>query len=265
MLIMQMNRPTIGSTIHSVRFVPARRKPLRGGSSHRGGPTRSPRSGPPTRRTAPPIPAARATSCGVPYRRARSPPRIPPRRQGRDRHRCERRAGRTLRRVLDAVGRTVVARGASLRPARPARRRTHRRAPVACDLAEPTARRVRSSPRRSRTTTASTCWSTTPGAAIRHRCSTCRPTSSARRCASTSSRRSSSRANARASMVEGDGGAIVNVASIWGLVGVGQIPEAGYAASKGGLINLTRELGRAVGAQGRARQLPRARAGSAPR
>jgi NAD(P)-dependent dehydrogenase (short-subunit alcohol dehydrogenase family) len=39
-----------------------------------------------------------------------------------------------------------------------------------------------------------------------------------------------------------DGGVIVNVASIWGLVGVGQIPEAGYAASKGGLVNLTREL-----------------------
>jgi NAD(P)-dependent dehydrogenase (short-subunit alcohol dehydrogenase family) len=39
------------------------------------------------------------------------------------------------------------------------------------------------------------------------------------------------------------GGAIVNVSSIWGLVGVGQIPEAGYASSKGGLINLTRELG----------------------
>jgi len=38
------------------------------------------------------------------------------------------------------------------------------------------------------------------------------------------------------------GGTIVNVASIWGVVGVGQIPEAGYAASKGGLLNLTREL-----------------------
>ena len=38
------------------------------------------------------------------------------------------------------------------------------------------------------------------------------------------------------------GGTIVNVASIWGLVGVGQIPEAAYAASKGGLLNLTREL-----------------------
>src|SRR4029079_11281858 len=38
------------------------------------------------------------------------------------------------------------------------------------------------------------------------------------------------------------GGTIVNVASIWGLVGVGQIPEAGDAASKGGLVNLTREL-----------------------
>jgi NAD(P)-dependent dehydrogenase (short-subunit alcohol dehydrogenase family) len=47
---------------------------------------------------------------------------------------------------------------------------------------------------------------------------------------------------ARAMVAGGDGGAIVNVASIWGLVGVGQIPEAGYAASKGGLVNLTREL-----------------------
>jgi NAD(P)-dependent dehydrogenase (short-subunit alcohol dehydrogenase family) len=39
------------------------------------------------------------------------------------------------------------------------------------------------------------------------------------------------------------GGAIVNVASILGLRGVGQIPQAGYAASKGGIVNLTRELG----------------------
>jgi len=47
---------------------------------------------------------------------------------------------------------------------------------------------------------------------------------------------------ARAMLASGDGGTIVNVASIWGIVGVGQIPEAGYAASKGGLVNLTREL-----------------------
>jgi NAD(P)-dependent dehydrogenase (short-subunit alcohol dehydrogenase family) len=44
------------------------------------------------------------------------------------------------------------------------------------------------------------------------------------------------------SMIGNGGGVIVNVASLWGMVGVGQIPEAGYAASKGGLINLTREL-----------------------
>lgn len=45
------------------------------------------------------------------------------------------------------------------------------------------------------------------------------------------------------SMVEtGKGGTIVNIASLWGLVGVGQIPMASYAASKGGLVNLTREL-----------------------
>ncbi len=37
-------------------------------------------------------------------------------------------------------------------------------------------------------------------------------------------------------------GSIVNVASILGLVGSGQIPQASYAASKGAVINLTREL-----------------------
>jgi NAD(P)-dependent dehydrogenase (short-subunit alcohol dehydrogenase family) len=50
------------------------------------------------------------------------------------------------------------------------------------------------------------------------------------------------RAAATAMVEQGGGGSIVNVASIWGLVGVGQIPEAGYAASKGGIVNLTREL-----------------------
>jgi NAD(P)-dependent dehydrogenase (short-subunit alcohol dehydrogenase family) len=47
---------------------------------------------------------------------------------------------------------------------------------------------------------------------------------------------------AAVAMVDGTGGSIINVASISGLVGTGQIPEAGYAASKGGLVNLTREL-----------------------
>jgi NAD(P)-dependent dehydrogenase (short-subunit alcohol dehydrogenase family) len=44
-------------------------------------------------------------------------------------------------------------------------------------------------------------------------------------------------------MLENGGGTIVNVASILGLRGVGRIPQAGYAASKGGIVNLTRELG----------------------
>ena len=44
------------------------------------------------------------------------------------------------------------------------------------------------------------------------------------------------------SMLEGQGGSIINVASVLGLVGAGQIPQASYAASKGGLVNLTREL-----------------------
>jgi NAD(P)-dependent dehydrogenase (short-subunit alcohol dehydrogenase family) len=43
-------------------------------------------------------------------------------------------------------------------------------------------------------------------------------------------------------MIERGGGAIVNVASMLGLVGSGQVPQASYAASKGGVINLTREL-----------------------
>lgn len=44
------------------------------------------------------------------------------------------------------------------------------------------------------------------------------------------------------SMLERGSGSIINVASIVGLVGLGRMPQAGYAASKGGLVNLTREL-----------------------
>ncbi len=47
---------------------------------------------------------------------------------------------------------------------------------------------------------------------------------------------------ARTMVERGQGGTIVNVASILGLRAGGQIPQAGYAASKGGVINLTREL-----------------------
>lgn len=43
-------------------------------------------------------------------------------------------------------------------------------------------------------------------------------------------------------MLEAGRGSIVNVASILGVVGVGQIPQGAYAASKGGVVNLTREL-----------------------
>jgi NAD(P)-dependent dehydrogenase (short-subunit alcohol dehydrogenase family) len=38
------------------------------------------------------------------------------------------------------------------------------------------------------------------------------------------------------------GGSIVNIASIVGLVGLGRMPQASYAASKAGVVNLTREL-----------------------
>ena len=43
-------------------------------------------------------------------------------------------------------------------------------------------------------------------------------------------------------MLERGTGSIVNVASVLGLVGGGLRPLPGYAASKGGLVNLTREL-----------------------
>jgi NAD(P)-dependent dehydrogenase (short-subunit alcohol dehydrogenase family) len=47
---------------------------------------------------------------------------------------------------------------------------------------------------------------------------------------------------ARDMLARGEGGAIVNVASIYGLIGLGRMPQAGYAASKGGVVTLTREL-----------------------
>jgi NAD(P)-dependent dehydrogenase (short-subunit alcohol dehydrogenase family) len=44
------------------------------------------------------------------------------------------------------------------------------------------------------------------------------------------------------SMLERGGGSIVNIASIYGMAASGSLPQAAYAASKGGLVNLTREL-----------------------
>ena len=43
-------------------------------------------------------------------------------------------------------------------------------------------------------------------------------------------------------MLEQGSGVIVNVASILGLVASGQIPQISYAASKGAVVNMTREL-----------------------
>ena len=45
-----------------------------------------------------------------------------------------------------------------------------------------------------------------------------------------------------AHMLERGSGAIVNVVSMLGFVGSGQVPFPSYTASKGGLVNLTREL-----------------------
>ena len=45
------------------------------------------------------------------------------------------------------------------------------------------------------------------------------------------------------SMVEQGRGSIINIASIFGMVGSTPVKETGYPAAKGGLVNLTRELG----------------------
>ena len=48
---------------------------------------------------------------------------------------------------------------------------------------------------------------------------------------------------AAASMIEQGSGSIINIASILGLVASTPIPNASYSASKGAVVNLTRELG----------------------
>lgn len=59
-----------------------------------------------------------------------------------------------------------------------------------------------------------------------------------------------SRAAARDMVARGAGGSIINIASILGLVGSRSIPQAPYTASKGGLVNLTRELSSQWAARG---------------
>jgi NAD(P)-dependent dehydrogenase (short-subunit alcohol dehydrogenase family) len=44
-------------------------------------------------------------------------------------------------------------------------------------------------------------------------------------------------------MLEQRSGSIINVASMLGVVGSGQIPQASYTAAKGGVVNMTRDLG----------------------
>jgi NAD(P)-dependent dehydrogenase (short-subunit alcohol dehydrogenase family) len=51
-------------------------------------------------------------------------------------------------------------------------------------------------------------------------------------------------------MLAQGGGNIVNVASMLGTISSGQIPQAGYAASKAGLINLSRDLAAQWGRKG---------------
>jgi NAD(P)-dependent dehydrogenase (short-subunit alcohol dehydrogenase family) len=44
-------------------------------------------------------------------------------------------------------------------------------------------------------------------------------------------------------MIDGAGGSIINIASMYGLIAAAPIPHAAYAAAKSGVIGLTRQLG----------------------
>ncbi|WP_328322436.1 SDR family NAD(P)-dependent oxidoreductase [Streptomyces sp. NBC_00388] len=57
-------------------------------------------------------------------------------------------------------------------------------------------------------------------------------------------------ATAGAAMLERGRGSIINIASVYGLVASGSLPQAAYAASKGGVVNLTRELAAEWAARG---------------
>jgi len=51
-------------------------------------------------------------------------------------------------------------------------------------------------------------------------------------------------------MIEAGHGSIVNIASVLGLVAAAPIKQAAYCASKGAVVNLTRELGAQWGRKG---------------
>jgi NAD(P)-dependent dehydrogenase (short-subunit alcohol dehydrogenase family) len=44
-------------------------------------------------------------------------------------------------------------------------------------------------------------------------------------------------------MLEQGFGSIINIASMLGVVGSGQVPQASYTAAKGGVVNMTRDMG----------------------
>jgi NAD(P)-dependent dehydrogenase (short-subunit alcohol dehydrogenase family) len=94
-------------------------------------------------------------------------------------------------------------------------------------------------PRASRPSAGSTCWSTTPGSAGPSRRPARRPRSSCASSTSTSTAPTGWRR--RSAGPAKDGGSIINISSVLG-IHPGVLPQAAYAASKAGLIGLTRDL-----------------------
>ena len=157
--------------------------------------------------------------------------------------------GARFARVASAAGATVVV----------AARRAERLAELVDELDDAHAVEVdltapggqkRASPDRSNSPAVSMSSSTTPGSRRWRRHSTSAPRTSVTRSRSTSSRPLPLPARSPDAITNDRSASIINIGSILGEVGGGKLRVPGYAAAKGGLHNLTRELASQWGRKG---------------